>query len=378
MHIVAVSSYPRSNRGGQELSLLEVCRRLNYKGHQITLLHNHNGDLLSQYQIFCQNIININSYKILRKKNVFHFLKDFLKITRLQGDLIYSNQYHDCFMGGALSVVQQIPILCHLRTPAPQVLDPNDWQLRMSLRKISRFIPVSHETKRGWVNLGFPDHKFEVVYNGTNIERFQPTANIQSLRKSWDIIENTRVISYVGRLDAIKGLESLIQAFTLVVKSGINATLLIAGRPTYQNETYVNSLKQLVQGLGVVKQVKFLGHLADTVPIYQLSDVTVLPSIYAEPFARSAIESMACGIPVIMSSIGGTTELLNSNFSSWLFEPGNHQSLADVLKPVLRWRVTQPELGQLCRDHIVNNFSITHAVDQIEQVMLNSLFKHKA
>ncbi|MEM6350189.1 MAG: glycosyltransferase family 4 protein [Cyanobacteria bacterium P01_D01_bin.14] len=373
MHIITFSSHPSSNRGGQELSLLEVCRNLHQKGHCITLLHSHEGDLLSQYRLFCKSVVPVNAYKILRKKHLFSFLRDLIRVALVKGDLVYSNQYYDCFLGAALVYLKRIPLFCHLRTPAPEALASTDLQLKLGLQAVTRFIAVSQETRRGWVKLGFSEKKIAVVYNGTDIERFKPANNIHSLRQAWGIQEKTQVISYVGRLDVVKGLESLIRAVALMIEKKADVTLVIAGQPAYQKVTYVDELKQLVQKLSIANQVKFLGHLSDTVPIYQLSDVTVLPSIYSEPFARSTIESMACGTPVVMSDIGGTVELLREKFPEWLFEPGNPHSLAKTIQPILDWRTTQPGLGNLCCHHISVEFSIQNTIDQIESIMMSEI-----
>ena len=104
----------------------------------------------------------------------------------------------------------------------------------------------------------------------------------------------SRVISYVGRLDREKGVETLLKAFALVQKSNINAKLLIAGKPLSTQQEYKNFLEQLAVDLGIQESVNFLGQIANTASLYQASDVTVLPSLWSEPFGRTTIEAMAC------------------------------------------------------------------------------------
>ena len=62
--------------------------------------------------------------------------------------------------------------------------------------------------------------------------------------------------------------------------------------------------------------------------LLRASDVTVLPSIWSEPFGRIAIESMACETPVVASRVGGIPEILTGEFAEGLFEPGSSTDLA--------------------------------------------------
>ena len=104
--------------------------------------------------------------------------------------------------------------------------------------------------------------------------------------------------------------------------------------------------------------------------MYQVSDVTVLPSLWSEPFGRTNIESMACGTPVVASRIGGITEILTGEFQAGLFEPGNEQDLADTLSRIISWREKDPDLGKRCRDHVLSNYTLDKMVDGIEKVLL--------
>lgn len=137
-----------------------------------------------------------------------------------------------------------------------------------------------------------------------------------------------------------------------------------------EGEKYKRFLKQLSIDLGIEKNVDFLGHVADTVSLYQVSDVTVLPSQWSEPFGRVIIESMACGTPVVASRIGGIPEILTGEFQQWLFEPGNQLDLADKLHWMIHWRDRDSHLAHRCREHILGKFTIDKMIDGIEKVLL--------
>ncbi len=368
MHIIALDNHPSSFRGGQELNLLEICRGLSQCGHSISLIYVNEGNLLEQYQEFCTDLVNVDGFKLDRSRitHTFKFLFDIWQVSGSKNSVIFCNQYLDGFFGSMLSLFKKIPFVCYLQlAPGKELSRPH----AIGLKGVKKFVAVSNQTKLDWVNRGLKEDKIEVVYNGTNPDLFQPDS-FSAIRKKWNIPEDIRVISYVGRLDQEKGLETLIKAFALILKSGTSTRLLIAGKSVTQGEEYKKSLEQLVTDLGVEKYVNFLGYVADTASIYQVSDVTVLPSEWSEPFGRTIIESMACGTPVVASLTGGIPEILTGEFESGLFEPKNERDLAERLDRTINWRDTNPQLGERCREHVLFKFTLDKMIDGIEKVLL--------
>jgi glycosyltransferase involved in cell wall biosynthesis len=392
MHIIVLEEKPTSQRGGQELVLYDICRGLAQRGHKITLLYSNEENLLTQYQQFCSQTLKIKQFRIYRPQHIQPFLSGILElkqnitISEPQNTLILSNQYQDTFIGRILSTTLKIPLLCYIHLPPPETT-PWQWQLqpkqikhfiaqlnmsnqiKIGLQGVKQFIAVSHQTKMDWVEKGYQSDIIDVVHNGINLDKYQPASDYQQLKQDWNIPEDMRVISYVGRLDQEKGIEILLNAFALLQKTNIKTKLLIAGKPVLAGEEYKESLKQLTIDLGIQNHVNFLGHVANTTNLYQISDVTVLPSRWSEPFPRSIIESMACGTPVVGSRTGGIPESLTGEFASWLFEPGCSDDLAATLNRIIDWRTTDPQLGMRCRDRAVSKFSISRMIDDIEKVL---------
>jgi glycosyltransferase involved in cell wall biosynthesis len=384
MHLIVLENEVTFSRGGQELNLFEICRGLSQRGHNISVIYLKLGNLIEQYQEFCDCLVKVNRYEFNRYKiaEILNFLPGIASIwnipTRKDG-VVFCNAYNSIFFGYILSLIKNIPLVCYFQVP-PSSKKVN-YQKIIGFKNVKRFIAVSNQTKLNWVDFGIKEDAIDIVYNGTDIEKFKPSEKFFNLRKEWNIPENAKVISYVGRLDKEKGLETLIAACALLVKSGISAKLLIAGKPILhfaadgkenpeEGEKYKHSLKQLSKDLGIENYVDFLGHVSNTTSIYQVSDVTVLPSLWAEPFGRVIVESMACGTPVVASRVGGIPEILTGEFQSGLFEPGNERDLADTLIQTINWRYTDSELGERCREHILGKFTLDRMVDGIEKVLL--------
>ncbi|MBR8837859.1 MAG: glycosyltransferase family 4 protein [Stigonema ocellatum SAG 48.90 = DSM 106950] len=372
MHIIVLENDPSSFRGGQERSLLDVCQGLHNRGHIISLLYRSEGDLLDKYQQFCVELVKVNNYRIDRHNFLYSlrfFFLDNIQVKADKNSLVYSNQYHDSFFAYTLALSKNIPFVCHLRLPPPP-LKTFGLQRSIGMHGTKRLIAVSRQTKMDWVNQGFDKNKIDVVYNGINTQEFKPSQEVSLVKKKCSISQDIKIICYVGRIDKQKGLETLIRGLFFLKKYGINANLMIAGKPLLQDENYQKSLFNLSIELGLEKSVNFLGHVTIPTSIYQVSDVSVLPCFWSEPCPRSIIESMACGTPAIASRIGGIPEILTGEFQSMLFEPGDAQSLADTLNRFLKWKDLDPQLGLRCREHVLHNFNLDRMVDSVEKVFL--------
>lgn len=370
MHIIALASYLSTRRGGLERSLLDVCQNLAARGHKVTLVYEQEEDQLGAYQEFCDSTLKIKSYRLNPS-----FGLDILRVPVEPQSLIYSNQYNNFFFGSILALIRNKPFVCHLRLHAStERTKIKRLKQAATLSQIDRYIAISDAVKADWENrLAISPQKIDVVYNGIDSAQFFPVSQPEYLKAKWGITQGERVVSYVGRIETDKGLETLIRAFSLLLKSGVKAKLLVAGKSLFSGESYQASLVNLAEQEGIGNSVKFLGHLSNPREIYHLSDVNVLPSLWLEAFGRVIIESMACGTPALGSRVGGIPEILTGEFSDWLFNRGDELDLYDKLKSVIDWRETAPYLAERCRQHVLKNFSIEQTIDGIESVLLRAV-----
>jgi glycosyltransferase involved in cell wall biosynthesis len=377
MNIIVLEKYPSSQRGGQERSLLDVTRQLAKRGHQITLIHQNDGDFLEQYRSFCDQVIQVKGFAIsLRNwRSSLWFLQDLLRLLRQvrtdnRDTVIYANQFYDLPLAALLRRLKHVPLVCHLRLPSPQNLDI---QRSWSLRQVQQFISVSHANRQGWLESKLVRSPINVVHNGVLPEQFAPMSSFETLREAWKLPLTSRVVTYVGRLDRRKGLETLISAFAKVLPKHPNSQLLIAGKPLLDGASYSDELQAFSNNLGVADHVRFLGHISNAKEAFHVSDLTVVPSQWPEPCARVIIESMTAGTPVVASRSGGNVELLGDTYAANLFDARNVDALAAVLEANLNWRSDSPELSHELCQHATKCFHLDDKITAIEQLLVATL-----
>jgi len=375
MHIIVLEKYPSSQRGGQERSLVDVTRQLAQRGHRITLIYGSSGDLLPQYEAFCDRMIPVRDFAILRSwQSLLWFVVDLWTVLhqlraesqvglQAESTIVYINQPYDVPFAAALSWLKNVPLVCHLRLPSPVDFG---FQRRLTIGRVKQLISVSAANRQGWISQ--VKAPIAVVHNGVMPDRFVRQTSLLDLRSAWQIPEGDRVICYVGRLDRMKGLGTLCSAFAKILETHPQSQLLIAGKPLQDEVCYQTELEKLCIELGLDDRVRFLGHIDQAIEVFHLSDVSVVPSQWAEPCARAIIESLMAATPVVASGVGGNVELLTGEFSSGLFTARDVDDLAQTLRSRLNWRQDDPTLGDRTQDYAKQRFHLDDKVDAIEQI----------
>ncbi|OUR61546.1 hypothetical protein A9Q74_08745 [Colwellia sp. 39_35_sub15_T18] len=161
-----------------------------------------------------------------------------------------------------------------------------------------------------------------VITNGIDTTKFKPsTVSKQKLLKNAGLPTNLKFIGCAARLESIKAHDVLIKALHNLPD---NIGLLLAGTGSLENK-----LKQLVINLSLEKRVFFLGHIDDMTTFYPLIDVFCLSSSN-EGLPLSPMEAQACGVPAVLTDVGGCKEAICSE-TGMVVQPNNPTLLSHAL-----------------------------------------------
>jgi len=189
-------------------------------------------------------------------------------------------------------------------------------------------------------------NKMVVIPPGVDVGHFYPIPSDEA--KSYiGIRSDARMILFVGRIERLKGVDTLIEAMAcLQLKEEHRPVYLaiIGGDPSASREQMtaeMTRLKNLCDGLGLDQSVVFLGKRdQDKLPYYySAAEVLVMPSHY-ESFGMVALEAMACGTPVIASEVGGLAYLVRDGETGFTIPAEEPDTLCDKLA----WLLNDPEL----------------------------------
>jgi glycosyltransferase involved in cell wall biosynthesis len=197
----------------------------------------------------------------------------------------------------------------------------------------SRLITISHAVEAQFTPR--LRSKCTIIYDGFEADdaRSDPEAAL-GLRKS--VGSPRLLVGVVGRIKFVrKGQEVLVMAAALLRDRFPDVRYMIVGTVAPGNEDHLDRLRELIRANGLEDQFFFTGDVNDVRNIYAALDITVVPSIQAEPFGLVVMESMALGTPVVGSRCGGIAEQVVDGETGLLFEPGDEQALAGALACLL-------------------------------------------
>ncbi|HEX8287263.1 MAG TPA: glycosyltransferase family 4 protein [Pyrinomonadaceae bacterium] len=260
-------------------------------------------------------------------------------------NLIHANSVRAGLVASAASVGTPVPVFWHLHDEMPR--HPLSTAIRWFVAFSSRTHLISTCRKvadsfRGTILRFFGKRiPLRIVENAIEIEKFAPDPrNRQRIREELNLSEDEFVIGIVGLITPRKGQLGLIRAYAQAQKEMPASALLIVGAPMFNDdELYLKELEKCVESCNLENRVRFLGLRKDVAAIMQSLDVLVINS-KSEALVIVAIEAMACGTPIIATTVGGIKEMIEHQVNGWLIPFGDERLLYEALVSLSR----QPEL----------------------------------
>jgi glycosyltransferase involved in cell wall biosynthesis len=234
-------------------------------------------------------------------------------------------------------------------------------QLRKRMmQRVDRFVAVSGEVATGLRTWSIPVERIVQIPNGVDTGRFVPPTlrDRQRAREALGLEDANQVTVFVGRLSAVKRVDTLLQAWKNVHQVYPNARLLLLGDGPEHTV-----LQALADELDLGQTLTFCGAQPDVLPYLHAADVFVLPSA-SEGMSNALLEAMAAGLPCIVSNIGGNVDLISDGENGLLFLPGSVEHLNDVLLRLSRNDIERRDFGRRARETVEANFSMDRVTEK--------------
>jgi sugar transferase (PEP-CTERM/EpsH1 system associated) len=231
----------------------------------------------------------------------------------------------------------------HGATPRQNLL------FRLAGRCIDQVVCVSEDSARLCRSDGIDQHIVRTIPNGIDLDQFTfvgPDAAGPAV--------------FVGRLTAEKDVGTLLRAVAHLAVDRPAFRLAVAGSGPCEAE-----LKDLAATLRITGSVEFLGEVRDVPALLGRASLFVLPSI-TEGMPLTVLEAMACGLPVIATSVGGTPEAVKHGLTGLLVASGDVRAMADALLRVHSNADAARAMGQAGRERAEALFDVRQMVQRYE------------
>ena len=364
-HADPVARLGSKETGGQNVYVYNLAKQLGALGWEVdvfTRLDSANEQRVVRFARRCR-VIRVASgpKRYVPRDHLFQYLPDFVdgivsfkKAHNLSYDIIHAHYWMSGWSGLKLKKLWEIPLVGtyhslgyiryhSLKEHKEQKIDSEFFRFRIKwekqlAREADLVITTSPYEKEDLAKYyDATSANLVVVPAGINPASFHPI-NQTIARKHLGLDPVKKVVLYVGRLEWRKGIGTLIAAFAKLAKTTEkdSAVLIIVGRTDGNEANEVSRLKKLAHDLGIASLVRFVGskEKKQVRLFYSAANVCAVPSYY-EPFGIVPLEALACGTPVVASSVGGLQMTSVDGTTGHLVAPRTPELLAAALKDVL-------------------------------------------
>ena len=237
-------------------------------------------------------------------------------------------------------------------TPEPEVRVIGEQQV---VDAATRLVANTSAEKAQLIDLyGADEHRVDVVHPGVDLTTFRP-GDREAARRAKGLASDSIVLLFVGRIQPLKAPDVLLGAAAVMAQDpAIRARLrvVVCGGPSGSGLDRPNALIEQAHALGIRDIVRFEppGNRAALAEWYRAADITVVPS-HSESFGLVAVESQACGTPVVAASVGGLRTAVADGVSGVLIPGHDPRMYAETILRLLADRARMAELQAGARMH---------------------------
>ena len=218
----------------------------------------------------------------------------------------------------------------------------------------------------------------EVILNGVDESRLNGPAQ-KPLRYVIGAGPNDTVFTLVGRINRWKGHSVFLDAAERMAAESEGVRFLIVGDSFAGQEALTEAVERRIESSRALRgRTVRLSHVAEVGPVYEASDVVVVPSIEPEPFGLVAAEAMAAGLPVIASRIGALPEVVDDDRSGLLVDPGDATSLVAAMRELHASPLRRAKMGRKARERFERRFRVDRYIDDFTRIYEDLLSQETA
>jgi D-inositol-3-phosphate glycosyltransferase len=339
--------------GGMNVYVREMARELGRKGHLVDIYTKAHQPQHGPPINLGQNVRIVHLAtgvdEEMPKLAIYDYIQslagsaeDFRKYNQMQYDLIHSHYWLSGLIGKQLQTLWQVPhaVMFHTLGAIKNSLGIGEYEPELRLEGEREVISSCHriiasttkEKEDLMKHYGASPDKIAVIPCGVNLDLFKPVDKETARRELG--LDHQKVMLFVGRIEPLKGLEQLLGALAYIEGEKPPMLLIVGGDEHSQERVQV--LQRTAKDLHIENRIAFVGSVPqDKLPLfYSAADICAIPSYY-ESFGMVALESLACGTPVVTTNVGGMRYIVNHEEIGRIVEDNSPRNLASEISKAL-------------------------------------------
>jgi glycosyltransferase involved in cell wall biosynthesis len=368
--------------GGTEKQVVNLAKRIDRRAFDLSFgCLSRWGELIGEVEQ--GQGIAVTEYPIRRLYGL-HALRQQWRFARelRKGRIQIVHSYN--FYGNVFSIpaakIAGVPVVIASIRDLGIYLRPAQLRVQKWVCRFADRIVVNAEAIRDWlVADGYPMDKIVVIRNGVDVTRFGGHSDGAALRREFDLPRDAPLVVMLSRLNPKKGIECFLEAAALIHRQCPEVCFLAVGEAYARGDgefhidpVYRQKLQDRVMELGLGRCFRFTGMREDVPEILAAAAVSVLPS-FSEGVSNTLLESMAAGVPVVATRVGGTPEVIRDKEHGLLSPPGDPEAIADSVRTLLHSPLLAARLSAQARERVVREFSFDAVVRRTQDLYLELL-----
>ncbi len=366
---------PWAVTGGADFFNLDLIKRLDKEKYEVTLLMTTPSEnpIRQQFEEVCSTVYDMSTF--LERSDYLNFA-DYIMESRNIDLVFVSNTPYGYYMIPYLKrKYPTVPFIDYIHSV--DLRDPRESFGRCSM-DVDSYLTKTYCCNNFTKNQLEKDYhrtNVETLYIGTDADKFNPkNYDKYEMRKKYHIPQDKIVISFIARLSEEKRPEMFIEIGKRLLQNNPNLFFVIAG-DGYLYNPVSSKIDENFTMLGMVTS-------EDTVEVYTLSDMTLNCSSL-EGLALTSYESLAMGVPVVSTDVGGQTELIDDTVGGIVHyhkdatEEEYEEEINNYVKETERVIENLDKIKSNCRKKILDGFTLNIMANKFDKIFTESIKKEK-
>ena len=299
------------------------------------------------------------------------------QLRRQQIQILHSYNFYANAFAIPAAKMARIPVIVAGIRDTGMGISPSKVRIHRMICHMADSVVVNAEAVREWlVAQGYNGEKITVIYNGIDLKRLIPLNRITPFRQNLGVTDDAPLVLVMARLAPQKGIETFLEAAAVVSVKHPKVRFLIVGDMFTKTRkdgfiepdvSYQQRLTRHASRLGLAGRVIFTGYRADVAELLSQTAISVLPSHSGEGLSNSLLESMAAGVPVVATRVGGNSEVIGTQgVAGLLVKPRDANALAQAILAILENKELSQRLSSAARLRVAEKFTLSRMVHDTE------------
>jgi len=200
--------------------------------------------------------------------------------------------------------------------------------------------------------------RIRVYYPPVPTDCFEPSSDHrESVRRELGIPPDAPVAGMVANINPQKGIEYFVRAAAEIAEKLPEARFVLVGSTYETQKEYFAKITQEITESGIAERIVLTGQRNDVARLYAAMDVKLITSVpRSEGTTTTAMEAMACGVPVVATNVGAVSEVVRHEVTGFVVPPGRSRAIAEASLQILEDAQLRSELSVAARQEAVQRF----------------------